>query len=139
MVQPIAGLNVGIYTAVVTITYDGGSTSTATVSFTVNSLPPPEILSIEINTNNSVTVSLNRPSDGKPALIIAIYDSNGKLLTMEKRDIAKSGEIIVTEITIPTTEGAKVKAMMWNSLGTMESLCSPKTKIRNGNNWVDGF
>jgi len=39
-VQPKAGLNVGLYTAIITVTYDGGAAAAAKVSFKVN--PTPE-------------------------------------------------------------------------------------------------
>lgn len=38
-IQPAAGLSVGTYTATITVTYDGGATATAQVSFTVTRRP----------------------------------------------------------------------------------------------------
>ena len=77
------------------------------------------------------------PDIGAYTATIALYDNSGKLLTFKMQDMLASGGMAITGINIPVSEGTKVKAMMWKSLGTMEPLCESQTMIRRGNDWVD--
>jgi len=107
---------------------------TATI-YVSESPPLSKIQNIEIADNN-VMVDLSQPAESGAILIVAAIDSAGTLLDMRMRDITRSGRMTVNDITIPTAEGTRVRAMMWDGTGIIRPLCEPRTTTRTGGAWV---
>lgn len=93
-IQPVAGLSAGTYTATITVTYDGGATATAQVSFIVEqpSTPSSPTYRVTINdllhgsitsnhtwasTGTKVTLTIT-PDDGYQLDVLTITDRNGE-------------------------------------------------------------
>lgn len=89
-IRPAAGLSVGTYTATITVTYDGGATATAQVSFTVTRRPssggggttpsnPTYTPGVTEPENGAVTVTPEKPKAGDTVTITATPEERYKV------------------------------------------------------------
>lgn len=96
-IQPAAGLSVGTYTATITVTYDGGATATAQVSFTVTRRPssggggttpsnPTYTPGVTEPENGAVTVTPEKPKAGDTVTITAAPEERYKVDTVTVTD-----------------------------------------------------
>ena len=95
----------------------------------------PEISKISAVGSNSVSVNLSRPHQDGAILVAAIYNSNKKLLGMKFEAVTASGEMTISNITIPTNVGTAIRVMMWDNMGNVQPLCESKGARYNGMAW----
>jgi len=80
----------------------------------------------------TVTAGIATGRKDKEALIVAVYDSNGKLL-------AAKYETVLSSVSIsPIPAGAyRIKVMLWDGIDTMEPLCGVKSlrKDSSSSSW----
>lgn len=88
-IQPKAGLAAGTYTATVTVTYDGGATAAADVSFAVCE----PVYGVKGDVQNDRLVALAVSAPGNALLIAAVYDGSGRqagVRTVPVTDVAQA-------------------------------------------------
>lgn len=111
--------------------FDVGTASVIAVTTNSDnpSLPPLQINSI-IPEDNMITVEISNPVYGA-VLITAVYDKNRNLLNFKTEIVTpeklSGGKIILENISIPAITGTIVKAMIWDSISSVQPLCNPKT------------
>ena len=96
----------------------------------------PEIISIKINGNNSVTADVFLPKQNSAILIVAIYNGR-KLMNIKAKAVAQSGDVV---LDIATTDDIKtIKVMLWEGYGfsSIQPLCKAEVFIKDSNNnWI---
>lgn len=87
--------------------------------------------------DNNIIIELNGPIFEGEILFAAVYDANGRLLTMSQ-PAAETESRNVYDVNFDVQAiGAKIiKVMWWSGLNTMQPLCQSATVIKEGDNWI---
>lgn len=103
-------------------------TKTMTSVVFVNTEIPEGISSVEYTsgeTTSTVKVGYNVYTEFKPAMIVSVYDSTGKLaaISIKPVDPANMSDDIEVSCNLESGEKYSVQAMLWSSADTMVPVC----------------
>ena len=93
-----------------------------------------EITGLTNISETGLNVQLVEPDKTGAQIIAAVYDGNNKLIGVDFETI--TGSDMELNVAIPQEEGIVIKAMIWESLDGMKSMCAPKTAVRENGEWV---
>ncbi len=109
-IQPAAGLNAGIYTATITVTYDGNETATGQVSFAVRESKPTIRIDYENGTLTGFVDGGTYTIDGKEVTPVngslPIKDYFGKTVSIVKKGAKTEANSEAQSLTIPEQPAA---------------------------------
>ena len=102
------------------------------VSLTIVERQLPGIRSVFVNDN--ITVDLTRPKVDNEAFIAAVYDVNGKLLSISQ-NVTETDRLNVYDVSVDIHQAdtKTIKVMWWNGLEPMQPLCQAATMIKDNN------
>ena len=88
-------------------------------------------------TDNNIIIELNGPIFEGEILFAAVYDANGRLLTMSQpADETENRNVYDVNFDAQAIGAKIIKVMWWNGLNTMQPLCQSATVIKEGDNWI---
>ena len=95
-----------------------------------------KIQSVGVADNNFI-IELNGLIFEGEILFAAVYDTNGRLLTMSQPAAETENRSVYDVNFDAQATGAKIiKVMWWSGLNTMQPLCQSATVIKEGDNWI---
>lgn len=86
--------------------------------------------------DSNIIIELNGPIFEGEILFAAVYDANGRLLTMSQAAETENLNVYDVNFNDQTTDAKIIKAMWWSGLNTMRPLCQSATVVRECDNWI---
>lgn len=95
-----------------------------------------KIQSVGVDDSN-IIIELNGPIFEGEILFAAVYNANGRMLTMSQ-PAAETENLNVYDVNFDaqTTDAKIIKVMWWSGLNTMQPLCQSATVVKEGDHWI---